>query len=142
MPTEQEQAEILSKLENQNDKNLQRLMWAIDCRYNFLPYQFLGVRSLAGVEENYPQLASKGDDATSTACARGQDDDESASDEADKALQPLNALQVLRDTKFRDNNRGILMGDGPSRRRRQFAKRHRKSKECKRQKGHHYHFSK
>ena len=49
-----EQDEALSKIPNVLDRNLQILLWELDCNYQLLQHQFQGVRELAGVVPDFP----------------------------------------------------------------------------------------
>jgi hypothetical protein len=97
MPSDKQKRKILAKISNQDDKNLQELIWGIDCRYKLLHYQFLGVRSIAGVPEDFPQL---------------EDDDESSfSEDEGPCRRSRDWKRILRATKLVENNRGVLMAD-------------------------------
>jgi hypothetical protein len=92
LPTPTDKEAVLQDIDIIADRNLQRLLWSMGCRYTLLSYQFLGVRSLTGVDATYPSTQPK------------------------KHYTCQDWQKVLRETKMadqnnRNKNRGLLMAD-------------------------------
>jgi hypothetical protein len=92
-----ERLDKLSDIPNKNDRNLQLILWELDCNYTLLEHQFVGVRRLAGLSENFPEKPLK------------LKVDETDGEEFDEALFDW-TTKVLENAPI-DERRGVLMGD-------------------------------
>ena len=96
----------LSKIENEADRNLQRLLWSLGVRYTLLSYQFKGVRSLTGVNDDFPSLVSR-TNFTSNEWKKLLRDTQMA----DQQHQNNNHADDDDDKNYNNKTRGILMAD-------------------------------
>lgn len=99
-----EQTAVLAEIGHHKpaDCLLQQLLWHIDCRYTLLSHQFEGVRSTAGVADDYPMQLVIAMTANTT-----------RSGGLNAASQMLSTVEwdlILRRTKF-SHLRGVLMAD-------------------------------
>lgn len=53
-PTDDEKKKALAEFQNPADRALQKLLWAINCRYTLLPHQPEAVRAIAGLPASFP----------------------------------------------------------------------------------------
>jgi len=108
-----EKAKFLAEdIDNELDRNLQRILWHIGCRYNLMPYQFSGVRGVAGVPKDFPQLVNSsskktgsGDDDLMIFSSDSGDSGANLSDHSSPDWK-----RILRKAKFM-SSRGILLAD-------------------------------
>lgn len=91
----------LAKIEDEFDRNLQMVLFEVDCNYVLLQHQFLGVRALTGVPDDFPGVMKlKAHDLGS------------AESEDDAVFDWV--VSVLKKSKPRrpeGNDRGVLMAD-------------------------------
>jgi len=109
------QRENLAGITNDNDQNLQLLLWECDCHYVLLDHQFRGIRAMAGVPDDFPgplKLKLKQSKQKKPMDLTKIDDEGSAEKEAyDQAVFDWVYKVLRKATPRRENDRGVLMAD-------------------------------
>ena len=96
-PMSRSKLDKLEQIQDPVDRGLQRLLWELGCDFELLEHQFMGVRALAGVSDDFP----------------GQDLAPDLSSKSSKHSYKKGLLQALLDAKPRTENmdRGLIFAD-------------------------------